>query len=95
MSKESSLNNMEKDLYNFIYSPNLFVRKNNFNTAKKPLLTPREMEICNYMFRGVSSKDIAMQLNISVKKVFIHKKDIKTKYKSKSIIDLYMKINRL
>ncbi|MGP2408149.1 helix-turn-helix transcriptional regulator [Yersinia sp. 2545 StPb PI] len=95
MSKESSLNKMEKDLYNFIYNPNFFLRKNNFNTAKKTLLTPREMEICSYMFRGMSSKDIAIQLNISVKTVFTHRKNIKTKYKSKNIIDLYMKINRL
>ena len=47
------------------------------NQAPKPLLTPRESEILSALGRGESSKQIARDLNLSVRTVEAHRQSIK------------------
>jgi len=48
-------------------------------TQKGPKLTPREIEICNMVKGGLSSKDISELLNISKQTVEKHRKNIRKK----------------
>lgn len=47
--------------------------------APKPLLTPRESEILSALGRGASSKQIARELDLSVRTVEAHRQSIKRK----------------
>ena len=47
------------------------------NQAPRPLLTPRESEILSALGRGESSKQIARDLNLSVRTVEAHRQSIK------------------
>lgn len=47
--------------------------------APKPLLTPRESEILTALGRGASSKQIARELDLSVRTVEAHRQSIKRK----------------
>lgn len=47
------------------------------NQAPKPLLTPRESEILSALGRGASSKEIALELGLSVRTVEAHRQSIK------------------
>jgi len=43
-------------------------------TEKKINLAPREVEVCNLIKRGLSNKDIADVLNVSLRTVETHRK---------------------
>ncbi|WP_431276537.1 response regulator [Variovorax ureilyticus] len=47
------------------------------NQAPRPLLTPRESEILSALGRGASSKEIALELGLSVRTVEAHRQSIK------------------
>jgi DNA-binding NarL/FixJ family response regulator len=47
------------------------------NQAPRPLLTPRESEILSALGRGASSKQIARDLDLSVRTVEAHRQSIK------------------
>jgi len=47
--------------------------------APKPVLTPRESEILSLLGQGASSKQIARELNLSVRTVEAHRQSIKRK----------------
>lgn len=67
------------------------------HTAKKQLdhavetfaeLTPREHEVMSLMVTGQSNKEIARNLDISVKTVEVHRSRVMQKTESKNIVDL-------
>ncbi|SCK55981.1 two component transcriptional regulator, LuxR family [Variovorax sp. HW608] len=47
------------------------------NQTPRPLLTPRESEILSALGRGASSKEIALELGLSVRTVEAHRQSIK------------------
>jgi len=51
-------------------------------------LTNREMEVLEYLLRGLLNKQIAAELNIAEQTVKIHRQNISTKLKTKSIVDI-------
>lgn len=52
------------------------------------LLTSRELEVMDLVVSGLQNKDIATQLNISVKTVEAHRANTMEKMKANSVIDL-------
>ena len=49
------------------------------NQAPRPLLSPRESEILSALARGLSSKQIAREMDVSVRTVETHRQSIKRK----------------
>jgi DNA-binding NarL/FixJ family response regulator len=49
------------------------------NQAPRPLLSSRESEILSALARGISSKQIAREMNVSVRTVEAHRQNIKRK----------------
>lgn len=64
---------------------NNFIRKNYENFA---LLTPREKEVLRLIAQGKTSKEISVEIFISVNTSETHRKNIKTKLKANSLFDL-------
>lgn len=56
--------------------------------ARLALLTPKEREIIEQVLQGLSSRDIAEQLSLSVRTVENHRKHIMDKLRVKSAIEL-------
>ena len=55
---------------------------------KKGLFTTRELEILNYLARGLTTREIANSLNISLKTVETHRKNLVSKAKVKNTAEL-------
>ena len=51
-------------------------------------LTKRELETCRLMVQGLSSPDIAIAMGISIKTVKVHRANLMSKTKAKSVADL-------
>ena len=60
------------------------------NSVKERLstLTPREMEVLNYVLKSTANKIIAAELGISIKTVELHRSNLMTKMKASSVTEL-------
>lgn len=68
------------------------------NTPKTfQVLTPRELEICNFIRNGLSSKEIAISLNLSPQTIEKHRNNIRKKLDLKRNINLvsFLKIGKI
>lgn len=68
------------------------------NTPKTfQVLTPRELEICNFIRNGLSSKEIAISLNLSHQTIEKHRNNIRKKLGLKRNINLvsFLKIGKI
>jgi DNA-binding NarL/FixJ family response regulator len=61
---------------------------NGFNT-----LSAREIDVINYIKKGLSSKEIAQELNLSVKTVEVHRYNILKKLKLKNVAAMVNYVN--
>lgn len=60
-----------------------------------PRLTGREWEVLKLLLQGKSNKQIAWELNISERTVEFHLKNIYTKFKTTSRVELILKLGKL
>jgi DNA-binding NarL/FixJ family response regulator len=64
-------------------------------TREEPALTGRELEVLGEIVRGYSNKEIAGALDLSVRTVETHRKNIRYKLKAESMVDLLKQAARL
>lgn len=76
---------------------NLISLKCQCKSALKEQLTPRETDVLKHLIQGLSNKEIADQLNISIHTVVSHRKNIvqKTGIKSQSGLTIYAISNNI
>ncbi|HKI77435.1 MAG TPA: response regulator transcription factor [Ignavibacteriaceae bacterium] len=74
---------------------NYEIRLKTFNDSYLQKLSDREIEVLEYIYIGLSNKEIALQLNISIRTVEKHKDRIKNKVGLSSVKDLYHYLNEL
>ena len=55
-------------------------------------LTARERQICAYLCKGWTNKEIAWELRISVRTVEDHRTHILKKYKARNLVELMIRV---
>lgn len=58
------------------------------SSKKPPILSPRELEILNYIVKGFTSQEIAEKLFITTKTIDFHRSNLLVKFDSKNVAEL-------
>lgn len=55
-------------------------------------LTRRQQEVCTYLCRGWSNKELATHMDISVRTVETHREEIFKKYGARNMVEVVRKV---
>ena len=61
--------------------------------APDPPLTPRESDVLELLRRGLTTKDMAAELNLSARTIKFHVSNLLRKYEARSRIDLLARLS--